>query len=520
MHAESSITFSPVRSKGGILALSGYGIRVVVERGHLVIEDGRGNERRQARFPRTSRDLKRLVILGHSGSISFDALRWLHDRGCCFSQLDSDGIVLMASGPLGLDDASLRRAQALARDTGTGLEVAKELIRAKISGQAEVAERIGDFNAEAASIRELGSRIDDACDIGSLRVIEAQAAAIYWECWSGEPVRFARRVAERVPNHWHSFGARTSPLTGSPRVAANPSNAILNYLYAILESEARLALLAVGLDPGMGVMHADLRSRDSLACDVMEAVRPSVDGYLLDLLRSRVFGPGDCFETREGSCRLLPPVTKVLAESALSWAKLLAPVVEQVAQRLRADARSERVSGAMPTPLTQTNRKAARQRVRARTLIGAAASEPVLASAHIPATEPIATEPVAEGLPDTVKRRTKLAPAAASIRVPAVDLLPACHLCGVLLDSSGRSYCDDCTPEIQQEHGGDYARIGLDTLAQLRTQGIDPAHGGTAAARRAERLAANQAAIAAWEADAARSSAVGDERGGAYRDPE
>jgi hypothetical protein len=37
------------------------------------------------------------------------------------------------------------------------------------------------------------------------------------------------------------FGARVSPLTGSPRLAVNPPNAVLNYLYAILESEARLS---------------------------------------------------------------------------------------------------------------------------------------------------------------------------------------------------------------------------------------------------------------------------------------
>jgi CRISPR/Cas system-associated endonuclease Cas1 len=32
---------------------------------------------------------------------------------------------------------------------------------------------------------------------------------------------------------------------------------MLNYLYAVLESEARLAASALGLDPGLGVMHAD-----------------------------------------------------------------------------------------------------------------------------------------------------------------------------------------------------------------------------------------------------------------------
>ena len=50
-----------------------------------------------------------------------------------------------------------------------------------------------------------------------------------------------------------TFGTRKSILSGSPRQAANPSNAILNYLYAVLESETRLALSALGLDPGLGL---------------------------------------------------------------------------------------------------------------------------------------------------------------------------------------------------------------------------------------------------------------------------
>jgi CRISPR/Cas system-associated endonuclease Cas1 len=71
-------------------------------------------------------------------------------------------------------------------------------------------------------------------------------------------------------------------LTGSARLATNPPNAILNYCYALLESEARLAAAAMGLDPGIGMLHVDSPVRDSLACDIMEAVRPSVD--LLDWL--------------------------------------------------------------------------------------------------------------------------------------------------------------------------------------------------------------------------------------------
>jgi CRISPR/Cas system-associated endonuclease Cas1 len=50
----------------------------------------------------------------------------------------------------------------------------------------------------------------------------------------------------------------------------------------VLESESRLAAAALGLDPGLGVLHVDTPARDSLACDVMEPIRAQIDAYLLD----------------------------------------------------------------------------------------------------------------------------------------------------------------------------------------------------------------------------------------------
>jgi len=105
-------------------------------------------------------------------------------------------------------------------------------------------------------------------------------------------------------------------------------------LYAILGAEARIAALRMRLDPGLGLLHADQKNRDSLPCDLMEAVRPQVDAYMLDLLRSRAFRKSDFFETRESICRLLPPPTHQLAETGTEWAKEIGPVTERVA-RLR-----------------------------------------------------------------------------------------------------------------------------------------------------------------------------------------
>ncbi len=320
----------------GVLVLTGYGIRVAVERGHLTISDGQGRQRRSGRFPRSCRSIRRLVVIGHTGTISFEALRWLSDVGVAFVQIGRDGEVIAAAGPVGLDDARLRRAQAIAAMNGTGAAVARDILRQKLAGQAALLDRFGTEPATeaAARVRQLAEDLTAAGTSDRLRLVEAQAAASYWEIWAGVPVRFGRSDAAKVPEGWHAFDGRASPLSGASRRAATPANAILNYLYAILECEARIACTAVGLDPGLGVLHADLKARDSLALDVMEVVRPQVDALVLDLLRSRTFAARDFFETREGGCRLMPSLTKLLAETGPQWATALGPVVERVARVL------------------------------------------------------------------------------------------------------------------------------------------------------------------------------------------
>jgi len=465
MHDDSSITFDPACPRNGVLSLSGYGIRVAVERGYLTVEDGRGKDRRRARFSRTTRDLKRLVIFGHTGSISFDALRWLHDIGCAFVQLDIDGTVLTASGPTGSDDARLRRAQALARGNATGLEIARNLLTEKLNGQARGLLSIDGADNAVGEIRQLMDAFAPCETMAQLRTIEARAASIYWNAWTNVRVRFARRAAAQMPDHWHYFGARTSPFTGSPRIASNPPNAILNYLYAIAEAECRIALLRVGLDPGIGIVHADQRNRDSLACDVMESIRPNVDMFVLDLLETRPFGMHDFFETRQGACRLMPPVTRMLIETAPQWAATIGPVVEKIAQALLS---GSGIARTMPTPLTQTNRSAGRVQAKA---------------SHRTATHASASARVSTGVSHC-----------------AATLPAACHDCGVILANPRRTYCDACILDVRREQGTDtFARSGPAALAAQREDGNDPAHGGAAGEARGQRNAAHVVAVALWE---------------------
>ena len=112
----------------GVVTLYGYGIRVNVERGHLLLEDGVGADRRTFRLPRVGHGLKRLIIIGADGFVSLAAIRWLADQETAFAMFERNGKVLCVTGPVRPSDARLRRAQSLAHQSGAALKIARELI--------------------------------------------------------------------------------------------------------------------------------------------------------------------------------------------------------------------------------------------------------------------------------------------------------------------------------------------------------------------------------------------------------
>jgi hypothetical protein len=134
---------------------------------------------------------------------------------------------------------------------------------------------------------------------------------------------------------------------------------MLNYLYALLESEARLALAALGLDPGIGVLHNDIRTRDSLACDLMEPIRPEVDAFLLDWLSRASLHRKWFFEQRDGNCRLMANLCVQLSQTAQTWRHAVAPWAEFIARKLWSTIPKANKRG-YATPLTGDHRRAGR----------------------------------------------------------------------------------------------------------------------------------------------------------------
>jgi CRISPR-associated endonuclease Cas1 len=351
---------SPV-NRSGVLTLTGFGIKVRMQSGHLEIEDGIGLDRRKIRLARVGHGLKRLVCISEDGFTTLSALKWLADVGASFVMLNRNGKVLLVTGPTATSDVRLRRSQALALGNGVGLEISRTLINAKLEGQERVArERLNDPVA-AGEIAAFRCRLALAETAGAIRNLEAQAAVSYFAAWRNIPVLWPKADLPHIPSHWREVGSRQSPLSGGPRLAVTPVHAILNYCFALLESESRLALAALGLDPGLGLgLHTDTPNRDSLALDVLEPVRPEVERWVFSWITREPLRRADFFETPTGNCRLRSHLCTKLSETAPTWGKLVAPWAEYVARTLWGRKPQTKTTRSLPTHLTQQHRREAK----------------------------------------------------------------------------------------------------------------------------------------------------------------
>jgi hypothetical protein len=279
--------------------------------------------------------------------------------------LNRNGKVLFLTGPVGSSDAKLRRSQALASYNGVGLEICRNLIDAKLQGQERVLRERLNCQPTADTVTRFRNKLCSADDFDVMRNLEANAAAAYFREWRNLTVTWPKADLQRIPEHWRFVGNRQSLLTGGPRLAVTPAHAILNYVFALLESEARLAIASLGLDAGLGMgLHTDTANRDSLAFDVLEPVRPQVEMWLLDWIAREPLRRADFFETATGNCRLMSALCSRLSSTTFVWGKLVAPWAEYVAGALWSGAnRGSPNNSTFPTRLTQQRRTEAKGKV-------------------------------------------------------------------------------------------------------------------------------------------------------------
>jgi CRISP-associated protein Cas1 len=238
MQQQSTSLYPPLQVRAGVLVVDGFGIALRVLYGKLRVEDGLGRQRRSIVLDRAGCGLERLVLIGHAGFVTLDALAWLRAIGAALVQISRDGQVLAHSAPFGYDGHPIRRAQALAVTNGLDLAIACELIAGKLDGQRRILARLG---ADPCEFDKLRAALNAADSIERVRVVEANAAALYFAAWRDVRIRFRERDLARIPARWLRADSRASVLTGAPRDFAGQCHAKLSLRVLGVRSTARTA---------------------------------------------------------------------------------------------------------------------------------------------------------------------------------------------------------------------------------------------------------------------------------------
>lgn len=247
-----------------VLYVARQGSRIQVSKGRLEVVHG---DKELLSAPVS--DIARIVCFGAVG-ISAWARSWA---------LRNNIDILLASrrgsymGAIVNDSWPARRSRLLAQllidGTEREMEIAREIVAAKLRHQVTLLRRFSkraeaEHTAEVTHhIQALGRMIPDATNRDELMGLEGAAARVYWPRFGAllpEELRFEER--SRQP----------------PR---DVMNAALSFLYTLLLGEAVTAIRATGLDPDIGVLHADHDTRPSLALDLMEEFRPLVVDHVV-----------------------------------------------------------------------------------------------------------------------------------------------------------------------------------------------------------------------------------------------
>ena len=168
--------------------------------------------------------------------------------------------------------------------------VIKQILIAKLNAQITLIEqnlaqlpnqRYALFQS-LQTLQTIRHNIHNYHDHNALLGAEGAAAHCYFQAYAA------------ILPEWTQFKGRNR------RPPKDPANALMSLAYTLLHAEAVLAAYEAGLDPDIGMLHSISFGRESLACDLMEPLRPLADNWIAQQLRKQYFTADDFSQTELG----------------------------------------------------------------------------------------------------------------------------------------------------------------------------------------------------------------------------
>ena len=294
--------------------LVGFGTSLSVKDRSLIICEGRFSplsftrysngefrEPRLLKFRPRQLPYDSIIVEGHSGMITFEAINWLMHHNTPVFMLDYDGSLISAIMSPQPVRGDLRRAQVEAHlDSEKRVVIARSFIEAKLERSSQVLNWLGescDIERDIRSFKEEAHGLGHAKTVDEIRSLEARAAETYWRA-------FQKAVPSKL-----EFKSRSTKARNRQYNASDPVNALLNYGYAFLQSSVRRAINTTGLDVSLGYLHEDQPATTPLVYDFQEPYRWLVDYVVLKMVLSRAFSWDDFYFTGgDYRLRIKPPL--------------------------------------------------------------------------------------------------------------------------------------------------------------------------------------------------------------------
>ena len=241
------------------IELDGYGSYLGMERGCYIVKDREGNVQKYPQFEEEIGE----VVLKSGNFVSVGALASLG-----FWEIDC--LILTRRGkPVAVlrsleDDSHVRTriCQYEALKNVKGVEIAKQIILAKIKGQNQTLEKHG--LKPRRSLTSVEGRINEI-DSEDLRSVRRRLLGIEGSTYFKQIFRLFRMR----PEYRKTFKAYDG------------MNNIFNLAYTLLKWKVYGAVLKAKLEPHLGFLHSEQFGKPSLVCDLMELYRYLADDFLI-----------------------------------------------------------------------------------------------------------------------------------------------------------------------------------------------------------------------------------------------
>lgn len=185
--------------------------------------------------------------------------------------------------------STIRKNQLAFADSLAGIDWIKEILMKKGQNQILVLDLLSILTDNDDNIREAKSKIQMGIEkIEKYQIQDKAETFASFRGFEGSMSRYYFKAVSNLLPLKHRFAKR------SQHPALDGFNCLLNYAYGMLYAQCETALINVGIDPHIGIMHRDEYNRPVLVYDFIEQFRHWADYvvchlYMQDIVEKDFF---------------------------------------------------------------------------------------------------------------------------------------------------------------------------------------------------------------------------------------